>query len=566
MRAPLASSGYVLTCAWDGRPHWYFHHMALGKNIGYSALRTQNNHSFRDYLACNDTKTIMKNDSEWAYNSIHVALLGDPTLRMHPIEAPREIELTGQKLKWAPVKTEGLIGYKVYVAESFREQFECLTPISVTANEFAIKNYKQGSIYMVKTIALTKSGSGTYVNSSQGVFARLLPGKSVYKSLTLKDQIISIKEDQPLTIDVKPLGGSDKVVMWSSLLVDNTGRIKLTENHKYCYIPELDYSGTCRMLMVARDDLNDSNPVQIKFNIEPVADNPRGINQKFCLASFEPFEVDLQAYDPDDEKQVLTYKITKQPRYGKLSGTPPKVIYRASENIHKVDSFQFAANDGKLESKPATITIERPYFCYKSTQEKKIDGDISDWEKAAIVCDNPEEFRISNEKNWQGIEDNLSKLRVCYDQKYLYIAVEVTDDELNSKKSNQPWTQDGIEFRLDARPGKVRVAGKGKNEMKDILFLALSPNKNVNDPWLYKTKIKLPAGTKYACVKTEKGFSTEIAVPIAYLIEKGGINWDGFRLNYCIDDLDRDGMVQIWWKPSWRHSKNYSGSGSFVRK
>src|SRR6185437_3310124 len=38
LRAPLASKGPILTDCWNGRPQWQFHHMAMGDNIGYSAL------------------------------------------------------------------------------------------------------------------------------------------------------------------------------------------------------------------------------------------------------------------------------------------------------------------------------------------------------------------------------------------------------------------------------------------------------------------------------------------------------------------------------------------------
>ena len=42
LRAPLAQ-GITLTNAWSGRPHWHFHHMALGENIGYSTWLAYNN-------------------------------------------------------------------------------------------------------------------------------------------------------------------------------------------------------------------------------------------------------------------------------------------------------------------------------------------------------------------------------------------------------------------------------------------------------------------------------------------------------------------------------------------
>lgn len=43
LRAPLCAGVPALTNCWAGRPHWYFHHMALGENIGYDARICQNN-------------------------------------------------------------------------------------------------------------------------------------------------------------------------------------------------------------------------------------------------------------------------------------------------------------------------------------------------------------------------------------------------------------------------------------------------------------------------------------------------------------------------------------------
>ena len=43
LRAAIATPTYTLTCAWVGRPSWYFHHMALGETIGFSTMLSQNN-------------------------------------------------------------------------------------------------------------------------------------------------------------------------------------------------------------------------------------------------------------------------------------------------------------------------------------------------------------------------------------------------------------------------------------------------------------------------------------------------------------------------------------------
>jgi hypothetical protein len=70
LKAALAQ-GKVLTNVWSGRPHYQFHHMGLGENIGYDILQTQNN-SGNLYFASPTQIT-----GKWVHN----ALMGDPTLQ-----------------------------------------------------------------------------------------------------------------------------------------------------------------------------------------------------------------------------------------------------------------------------------------------------------------------------------------------------------------------------------------------------------------------------------------------------------------------------------------------------
>ena len=142
----------------------------------------------------------------------------------------------------------------------------------------------------------------------------------------------------------------------------------------------------------------------------------------------------------------------------------------------------------------------------------------------------------------------------------------MTDDEVIARKGINPWNQDGIEFRIDARESKIRSQGTGKKELKNFLLYAISPGKSVSDPWIYQKSIgKLPKGSKYACVTTKDGYIAEFAVPITYLNDKNKGKWDGFRMNITVDDKDSDSTNQLWWQPDWRRRENIKGSGSFYR-
>jgi hypothetical protein len=162
-RAVLASPTYGLTCALSGRPHWFFHHMALGQPIGYSTRLTQNN------------RGLYQNQQNNCMGQIHIALMGDPTLRMHIVAPPTEVTcMAGSNnvaLSWK-ASSEPIEGYYVYRAANPSGPFERVTSSLLTEAAFTDSNGNivADSTYMVRAVKLEISASGTYYNASQGAF------------------------------------------------------------------------------------------------------------------------------------------------------------------------------------------------------------------------------------------------------------------------------------------------------------------------------------------------------------------------------------------------------------
>jgi hypothetical protein len=164
MRAVLATPDFGLTCAYAGAPHWFFHHMALGENIGFSARLTQNNPT---------NAPLYPHEVNQAAGLVHVALMGDPTLRMHVVAPPSALAATsapgGTQLTWTP-SSEPVEGCHVYFAATSAGPFDRLTGQTVSGAEYFHGTAAAG-VYMVRAVKLQLSGSGTYFNPSQGVFA-----------------------------------------------------------------------------------------------------------------------------------------------------------------------------------------------------------------------------------------------------------------------------------------------------------------------------------------------------------------------------------------------------------
>jgi hypothetical protein len=164
LRAPLATLHGGLVCGWSGRPHWIMHPLGAGETIGYCVLRTQRNHRRLDYAGCGQF-----------VNGVHVALMGDPTLRLHPLPPPRRLRITAGaaiELTWQRSPHRRVRGYHVYRSVSPTGPFERLTPEPLAETAYCDADGHAGRHhYMVRAIARRHGPSGSYMNASQGVIA-----------------------------------------------------------------------------------------------------------------------------------------------------------------------------------------------------------------------------------------------------------------------------------------------------------------------------------------------------------------------------------------------------------
>ena len=172
MRSVVASRGTVLTTGWAARPHWFFHPMGLGKPIGEVLLGAQNN--TQQYMP---SIYVTKRYPGGVYYQVaprgtHIALIGDPTLRMTsnmPIETPKNIGVTSTvsaQIDWESVPNAN--GYLVYKSSSEAGPFEALTPSPITETTFNdIKaNWKQDVVYQVRAVMLRETKSGSFYEVS----------------------------------------------------------------------------------------------------------------------------------------------------------------------------------------------------------------------------------------------------------------------------------------------------------------------------------------------------------------------------------------------------------------
>ena len=187
LRAPLASrSG--LTCTWGTRPNWQVHHMALGEHIGYSTRLTMNN--------------VTLYNGGFAVKFVHIALMGDPTLRMHILQPVKDLTIQQAelhvRLEWQD--PANALGYYIYKKTASDAAFNLVNSTPITGNSFMDSCAGEGLIrYMVRSVELRTSASGSYYNLSSGVSESILADPTPFQAQA--DFSLSTYFDQLSTVN-----------------------------------------------------------------------------------------------------------------------------------------------------------------------------------------------------------------------------------------------------------------------------------------------------------------------------------------------------------------------------
>jgi hypothetical protein len=167
LRSALAS-GDVLTNAWAGRPVWHLYHMSLGRHIGYSTKETQN-------------ATGPFYSQSFSTRSAHIALMGDPTLRLHAVKRASNLSasFTGEdvQLEWLG-SPDASHGYFVYRRSEGMDWQLIAQHIDTPSFLDYCAEPNTTFEYMVKAAKLEYTGSGSYFNTSLGITTTIQTGEN----------------------------------------------------------------------------------------------------------------------------------------------------------------------------------------------------------------------------------------------------------------------------------------------------------------------------------------------------------------------------------------------------
>lgn len=170
LRAPLATTGTVLTNVLGGRPNLFFHSMAMGETIGYSVRQSINNYDV-SFL------TDLYSSTHYGSRFVHTALMGDPTLRLNVVFPVTALTATKDscnadtvRLTWTASIEPLVSSYYILRAETIGDSFIVVGEVTGTSYNDTISQVNQNYVYMVRAAMTDSTNSGNYFNLSQGIF------------------------------------------------------------------------------------------------------------------------------------------------------------------------------------------------------------------------------------------------------------------------------------------------------------------------------------------------------------------------------------------------------------
>jgi PKD repeat protein len=268
LKAFIASKSLTLTATWSGRPVYYFHQMALGQPVGHSAL-----------MSANSPRNLYH--SVFSSNSVHMALMGDPSLRLHPMSPASNLVITSDcekiKLKWATSSDTNISGYRIYRAETLNDKFEWVA--TVATDSFEDKNAPAGSYYyMVRVERLQKTPSGTYYNLSLGIMDSISYYPAPSPKILVNDTSKCLGESFIIKDSTSYNGAFNQY-----FLIDNVPQVY---NDSLIFMPNTEGKYQLKLIVTSPFGCTDSSSLSLTSNAVPNADFAVA-NNGLCVDSNE---------------------------------------------------------------------------------------------------------------------------------------------------------------------------------------------------------------------------------------------------------------------------------------
>jgi len=240
--------------------------------------------------------------------------------------------------------------------------------------------FREGAVFLTGPLALNAAGQTSFTTSSLTAGSHLivaeysgsashLPSSGSWTQVVNpplnrapianndsyvvnEDAVLSVPAPGVLGNDTDPDGNPLTAVLVTS---PTRGTLSLAANGSFVYQPNPNVFGSDSFSYRANDGDLSSSPATVTITINPVNDAPVAHGQSVVTAEDALLPITLTGSDV--EGAPLTFQVTVPPQFGKVTGTPPSLVYTPEANYGGPDSFKFVAKETLATSVPATVSI-----------------------------------------------------------------------------------------------------------------------------------------------------------------------------------------------------------------
>ena len=199
---------------------------------------------------------------------------------------------------------------------------------------------------------------------------RLLVSSAINGAPVANAQSVTTPEDTAKAITLS-VTDPDTTDTQTYTIVTNPAHGTLTGNGaNRTYTPNLNYNGADSFTFLVNDGFGNSNTATVSITVTPVNDAPIANAQSVTTNQGVAKAITLTGSDVDNDP--LTYAIATGPAHGTLTGNGANRTYTPNASFAGNDSFTFVANDGTVDSAPATVSItvtEAPSLIVTTSQD-----------------------------------------------------------------------------------------------------------------------------------------------------------------------------------------------------
>lgn len=171
--------------------------------------------------------------------------MGDPTLRLDVVAPPAGIAVrttaSGAELRWGS-SPDSVLGYNVYRARAAAGPFALVNSGGIVrANRLIVPGARPGEWFMVRAVRRELTGSGSYLNLSQGAFVRFGTTPATAPQITQQPASVQALGGRPASFAVQAVG-SGLSYQWFKIGSDGVERALAGETRPALILSAVDAS------------------------------------------------------------------------------------------------------------------------------------------------------------------------------------------------------------------------------------------------------------------------------------------------------------------------------------